>query len=82
MNEPTSYRVSKIVFEVYIDGKMVEATPVLNNGDMPWGMDVDIPEGSNEIKLVVRDDEKMLGDRHGHGDWLNAGFITEKTGDN
>jgi len=81
INAPTSYRISKIIFEVHIDGNLVTATPVLNNGDMPWGLDVDIPEGSNEIKLVVRDDEKMLGDLHGHGDWLNAGFITEHSGE-
>jgi nicotinamidase-related amidase len=79
IDEPTSYRISKIIFEVYIDGKLVDQTPVMNNGDMPWGIDVEIPEGSAEITLVARDDEHMLADNHGHADWLNAGFITEES---
>jgi hypothetical protein len=45
-------------------------------------MDVDIPKGSKLITLVVRDDEDMPGDLHGHGDWLNAGFITTRQAGN
>jgi hypothetical protein len=78
-NAPTSYRISKLIFEVFIDENLVAATPVLHNGDAPWGIDVDIPEGSKRITLVVRDDEDMPGDLHGHGNWLNAGFITTQS---
>jgi len=79
LTEPTSYRISKIIFEVFIDGKLMVTTPTLNNGDMPWGIEVEIPKGSKEITLLVRDDKKMSGDWHGHGDWLNAGFLTSSS---
>jgi NPCBM/NEW2 domain/Chitobiase/beta-hexosaminidase C-terminal domain len=73
---PTSYRVSQIVFEIRIDGRQVAETPPMFNGDRAWGLDVEIPAGSREITLVVRDVESRITDPHGHGDWLNAGFVT------
>jgi nicotinamidase-related amidase len=73
---PTSYRVSQIVFEVRIDGHRVAETPPMFNGDRAWGIDVEIPSGSREITLAVRDVESRITDPHGHGDWLNAGFVT------
>jgi nicotinamidase-related amidase len=72
---PTSYRVSQIVFEVRIDGHRVAETPPMFNGDRAWGIDVEIPAGSHEITLVVRDVDSRITDPHGHGDWLNAGFV-------
>jgi hypothetical protein len=72
----TSYRVSQIVFEVRIDGRRVAETPPMFNGDRDWGIDVEIPAGSGEITLAVRDVESRVTDPHGHGDWLNAGFVT------
>lgn len=73
---PTSYRLSQVVFEVLIDGKPVTATPALFNGVLAWGIDVDIPAGARQITLRVKDVESRFTDAHGHGDWLNAGFIT------
>jgi nicotinamidase-related amidase len=72
---PTSYRVSQIVFEVRIDGLRVAETPPMFNGDRAWGIDVEIPSGSGEITLAVRDMDSRITDPHGHGDWLNAGFV-------
>jgi len=71
---PTSYRVSQVVFEVRIDGRRVAETPPMFNGDRAWGMDVEIPPGSREITLAVRDVDSRITDPHGHADWLNAGF--------
>jgi len=71
---PTSYRVSQVVFEVRIDGRRVAETPPMFNGDRAWGIDVEIPSGSREITLAVRDVDSRITDPHGHGDWLNAGF--------
>ncbi len=72
----TSYRISQIVFEVRIDGRPVAETPPMFNGDRAWGIDVEIPSGSREITLAVRDVDSRITDPHGHGDWLNAGFVT------
>jgi NPCBM/NEW2 domain/Fn3 associated len=73
---PTSYRISQLIFSVSIDGKAVARTPALFNGDKTWGIEVKIPEGAREIELSVADVESNITDSHGHGDWLNAGFLT------
>lgn len=73
---PTSYRISNIVFEVAIDGKVLTKTPPLFNGQKAWGIDVPIPAGAREISLRVKDAESRTADPYGHGDWLDAGFIT------
>jgi hypothetical protein len=72
---PTSYRLNQIVFSVSIDGKPVTRTPALFNGDKIWGINIRIPEGSREIELAVADVDSNITDPHGHGDWLNAGFL-------
>jgi hypothetical protein len=41
-----------------------------------WGIDLAIPAASHEIALVVKDVGSRITDPHGHGDWLNAGFVT------
>jgi hypothetical protein len=73
---PTSYRISQIIFEVSIDGKTVTESPPLFNGDLAWGIDVDIPGGAQQITLRVKDVESRITDPHGHGDWLDVGFVT------
>jgi len=73
---PTSYRISQIVFNVSIDGNAVTRTPALFNGDKIWGINIEIPHGAKQIELAVLDVDSNLTDPHGHGDWLNAGFLT------
>lgn len=72
----TSYRISQVVFEVRIDGHRVAETPPLFNGERAWSIDVKLPAGAREITLAVKDVDSNITDPHGHGDWLNAGFIT------
>ena len=72
----TSYRISQIIFEVVIDGRTVTQTPPLFNGVLGWGIDVEIPEGAQQLTLRVKDVESRFTDPHGHGDWLDAGFIS------
>ena len=73
---PTSYRLSQVVFGVKFDGKVVAQSPPMFNGDKPWSFDVPIASGTKEIELVVEDVASRFTDAHGHGDWLNAGFVT------
>jgi hypothetical protein len=54
----------------------VAETPPLFNGDRAWGIDVAIPATGREITLIVKDLDSRITDPHGHGDWLNAGFVT------
>ena len=76
LDSPTSYRISQIVFKVAFDGKLAVETPALFNGDRAWGIDLAVPEGARLIELSVDDVDSRITDPHGHGDWLNAGFIT------
>ena len=71
----TSYRISQVVFQVAFDNKAAVKTPALFNGDKSWGVDVVIPPGARQIELRVDDVESRITDPHGHGDWLNAGFV-------
>jgi hypothetical protein len=73
---PTSYRISQLIFEVLIDGKTLVESPPLFNGVLGWGVDVKIPPGAQQMALRVKDVESRITDPHGHGDWLDAGFIT------
>jgi len=75
VNGPTSYRISQVVFRVSVDGRTLAETPALFNGDKNWAIDVGIPAGAREISLAVMDVESRITDPHGHGDWLNAGFV-------
>ena len=76
LDSPTSYRISQIVFKVAFDGNQAVETPALFNGDRAWGIDLVVPEGARLIELSVDDVNSRITDPHGHGDWLNAGFIT------
>ena len=73
---PTSYRISQVIFTVRIDGNTVARTPALFNGDKSWGIDLPIPSGARQIELAVEDVDSKITDPQGHGDWLNAGFLT------
>ena len=73
---PTSYRICQIIFEVMIDGRTVKETPPLFKGGLGRGIDVEIPEGALQLTLGVKDVESHITDSHGHGDWLDAGFVT------
>ena len=72
----TSYRISQLVFRVLLDGRPALSTPALFNGDRTWGVDLPIPPGAQTIELAVEDVDSRITDPHGHGDWLNAGFMT------
>ncbi|MGH9633061.1 MAG: NPCBM/NEW2 domain-containing protein [Bryobacteraceae bacterium] len=76
INGTTSYRLSQIVFQVAFDGKPAATTPALFNGDKSWGIDVPVPPGVKLVELRVDDVDSRITDPHGHGDWLNAGFVT------
>jgi nicotinamidase-related amidase len=65
---------SRVVFRVFIDGKLASESPVMRTGQEPWRFSVDIPRGSRIISLSA-----MHG---GSGcyhmdivDWVNAGFM-------
>ena len=51
----TSFRISQVVFEVRIDGRVVSETPPLFNGIRAWSFDVPIPDGAREMTLAVKD---------------------------
>ena len=66
------YPGSSAVFQVWIDGKLAVASPVLSVNER-WYFDVEIPTGSKTIQLKVTDG----GDSNyaDHADWADAGFV-------
>ena len=67
-------KFGSVTAQVHVDGKCLHESPVLHGGDVPWPIDLPIPQGSKQIKLVVTDG----GDDHHWdiADWVNAGFVT------
>jgi hypothetical protein len=68
-------RYSKIIFKIFIDGRLAAESPVMRISQEPWRFDLPIPKGSRQIVLVTDD----MGDSSPYnlGDWVNAGFIAE-----
>lgn len=63
---------AKIIFKIFIDGKLVAESPVMRISQEPWRFDVPIPEGSRQIALVCDDGGKASP--YNLGNWVNAGF--------
>jgi len=70
-------KFGSVTAEVHVDGVCLHESPILHGGDVPWPIDVLIPQGSRRIELVVTDG----GDNHHWdiSDWVNAGFLTAGT---
>lgn len=62
----------KIVFKIFIDGKLVAESPIMRISQEPWRFDVPIPAGSRQIVLVCDDGGKTSP--YNLGNWVNAGF--------
>ena len=68
-------RFCKVVFKVFIDGKLAAESPVMRISQEPWRFDVPVPEGSQKIVLVCDD----MGDRSHYnlGDWVGCRFLNK-----
>lgn len=66
-------RYPSIVFKVFVDGKLAEASPVLRISEQPWRFDIPLPEKGRRIELVATDAGD--GNREDLGDWVQAGFV-------
>jgi hypothetical protein len=66
--------IPKVIFKIFIDGKLAAESPVMRISQEPWRFDVPIPSGSRQIVLVCDD----MGDRSPYnlGNWVDAGFCT------
>jgi hypothetical protein len=63
-----------VAFQILLDGEIVRSSKTLRPKEI-WHFNVEIPEGTKEIRLVIT--EGGNGDGCDHADWLNAGFVTE-----
>ena len=72
VDEQTSGRGS-IRVKVYVDEKVVFTTPVLRGDQPPCPLNVTLPTGGKELRIVIDD----AGDGYGYddADFANAGFI-------
>jgi len=63
-----------ITFEVYADDTELFKSDVLTGASQPVAVNVEIPKGAKQIRLVVGDGGD--GVASDHGDWAGAGFMT------
>jgi len=61
-------------FNVFADDCELVKTPVLASDDEGFGLNVEIPAGAKQVRLVVDDGGDGVG--CDHADWANAGFVT------
>ncbi len=68
------YHQGTVVFEVWVDEKCIQSTPVMRPGDYTY-VDVPLPAGSRKIRLIAG----CTGDgiTCDHADWASAGFIVK-----
>jgi hypothetical protein len=76
-DEIKSSTEASVVFECYIDDKLVQRSPVLKTGTLNfWYFDVPLPAGAGKIRLEVGTGDGS--NKADHADWLDAGFIGTK----
>lgn len=46
---------ASVIFQVFVDGKLLSESPVMRIQDVPWAFNVKIPKESNQIRLLVKD---------------------------
>lgn len=64
-----------VIFEVWLDGERIFASPLLENGDPPHPVNVGVA-GKKRLRLVVLDGGDNI--HYDHADWARAGFIVRK----
>ena len=59
--------------QVFVDNQLKTKTPVLRGGQPPHCLEVDLPQGARQLRLVIDD----AGDGYGYddADFVNAGFV-------
>ena len=65
-----------VIFKIFIDGKLVDESPVMRNSQWPWSFNISIPPGSRVINLVAANAGD--GSFYDYANWVNAGFVTAK----
>lgn len=68
---------STAVFRVFVDGKLAAESPVMRITEPAWRFDVPLLPGSRIISLTVMDAGD--GNREDVADWVEAGFVTDKS---
>jgi hypothetical protein len=66
-------RFPSVIFQVYIDSRLLAESPIMRVSEGPWRFDVAIPKGSQRIKLVVN--PAGDGSRMDIANWCNSGFV-------
>jgi hypothetical protein len=64
--------IPTVVFKIYIDGRLMQVSPVMRITEPPWRFDIPIPAGGRRISLNATDAGD--GNREDLADWVNAGF--------
>jgi hypothetical protein len=73
-DEKNDSPAGSVTFEVYADDKELFKSAVLTPFDERLGINVEIPVGAKQLRLVVGDGGNGVG--CDHADWANCGFLT------
>ena len=74
LDDEKNESISSVDFAVFADAKKLFATGLVKATDERIPINVEIPKGAKEIRLVVGDGGN--GVACDHADWANAGFVT------
>lgn len=66
-------RVPSVEFKVYVDGRLLAASPVIRISEPAWRFDIPLPVGGQRLELVTTDAGD--GNREDLADWVEAGFV-------
>ncbi len=64
-----------VSFEVYCDDKQVYVTSLIRGNNDLWHINVAIPAGTKQLRLVMTDGDDDYN--YDFGDWADAGFVTQ-----
>lgn len=73
-DEMIHFLPASVTFQVLADDRLLEETPIMRPGQY-WHLNVTLPNDTQRVRLIVTDaGDGTNGD---HGDWANAGFVTQ-----
>ena len=74
VDDQTGSRGSLVV-QIYVDDQLKAKTPALRGGQAPQCLDVELPPGSKQLRIVI--DDAGDGYAYDDADFANAGFVVK-----
>lgn len=62
-----------VIFRLFIDGLLIQESPIMRISQEPWRFDTSIASGSRTISLTAAPAHEQS--RYNYANWVNAGFV-------